>query len=438
MDNQYTIQFNPKLPKLSKNEQAVLKLLVEAGRLIAPIFAEQEKLFEENGSFYPKGTSKAEIDQAIKENPAILSPYTVVEKIDGKIVAIPYHIKYAQLLKPVIEKLNRASRITDSREFSRFLRLQAKALLEGTYEAAIAASIKTKTYILDVYIIPVEHNDDAVFFAKAAYQAWVGVLDIEGTQRLNSYKSTVLSVSRRSLLPHERIDSPHPVKTKTIDEVLLAGFVAKSKFVGLIVPMNFALVAKYGSEFTIFNQVNNLRLKEQILPTFKKIFSPAFRKEFTIEDLRRGSLRYVALHELAHNYLYYKNATQNLQDLFAVIYELAATLLGMRIAGSLLLQERINNKQLESMIVAFMARSVDLTRQSEKNSTMINYAIGGTIFINFMLESGALKQKGGITIANFMKIFVSVHELSYIVEHLLASGTRQEAETFINKYGQIS
>src|SRR3989338_8992111 len=98
-NNQPLIEFNPKLPKLSKNEKDVLKLLVEAGRLIVPLYLEQEKQVKTT-------IGKEEIEQAGKKDPSVLSPYTVVEKKDGKLVATPYHIKYEKFLKPIADKLN--------------------------------------------------------------------------------------------------------------------------------------------------------------------------------------------------------------------------------------------------------------------------------------------------------------------------------------------
>lgn len=430
------IEFKPKLPKLSKNESKVLQFLVEAGRLVTPLYQLQENKQFLGANFYPPDATKEEIQKAAEQEPLLLSPYTVIERIDGKLVAIPYHIKYKDLLKPIAAKLDQASGLTDSKEFSRLLKLQAKALLDGSYEDAISASIKTEAYVLDIYIGPLNYFS-RIFAGKAAYQAWVGVLDIEGTKRLNSYKKVVFNASRKALGANYRVENFDNVKAKTIDEVLLSGLMARSRFVGLSLPMDTDWIEKYGSEVTIFNQANNLRLEKQIIPTFNNIFSPAFKEGFSSEDLRRASLRYVALHELAHNYLYYKDSAKNLQNLYPVIYELTATLLGMRIAGSLLLKDRITSKQLESMIVAFVSRSFDLIKKSKENKFMINYALGGAIFINFMLESGAIKQKGGIAITNFAKIFLSLHELSYMLERLLSSGTKEDAEVLIEKYGQV-
>lgn len=420
------IEFNPKLPRLSESEKKVLKLLVEAGELIAPLYLEQEK--------QAKLVSQEEMEKSAKGDPNILSPYTVVEKINGQLTAIPYHIKYAKHLKPIAEKLGEASKITDSKEFARFLKLQAKALIDGSYEEAIAAGLKMKPYILDIQIGPVSYYlDDRIFHGKAPYQAWVGAMDTEGTKRLNNYKTIVLG-TRRKTLSGERIDNYEKVKARVDDVILFSGFMARMKFVGINLPMDFNFVEKYGSQITLFNQPNDLRLKEQIMPAFNSIFPKEFIEEYTHEDLRRGYLRAVALHELAHSFLYYKHAFENLKDLFSTIYELTATVLGMRLAGSLLLKERITEKMLESMIVTFLCRSFHYMRQGRVNNPMINYVLGGAIFVNFMLENGALKMFKGMLVVNFMKIFVSLHELSGTLEFLLSSGTYKEAENFIKKY----
>lgn len=422
------IEFNPKLPKLSANEKAVLKLLVEAGRLIAPIYLEQGE--------DAKKVNKDEIDKAAKNSPELISPYTTVEKINGKLIATPYHIKYAKFLTAVAEKLVEASDLTDNKEFGKALKIQAQTLLDGSYDRATIAWLDLKPYILDISIGPLTHFDDRLFFSKASYHAWVGVIDIEGTNRLNNYKSITLSARRKVLVPKEWVN-PAKIKAKVLDVVLFSGIMANTKFVGLNLPVNIDIIEKYGTEVTLFNQPNDLRLNEQILPSFNKIFSEGFKQGFSKEDLRRGYLRCVALHELAHSYLNYKNSAKNLQDLFTCIHELAATILGLRMAGSLLLKDRITNKQLESMITAFISRSFYLMEKSKNNGFMINYILGGTIFINFMLESGAIKQSNNLVTTNFTKVFVSLHELSYILESLLSTGTRKDAESFIEKYTHI-
>lgn len=90
------------------------------------------------------------------------------------------------------------------------------------------------------------------------------------------------------------------------------------------------------------------------------------------------------------------------------------------------------------MIVAFVCRSFDLIEKSKHDKSISKYALGGVLFINYMLKSGAIKEKGGMAIPNFTKIFLSLHELSYIMERLLSSGTKEDVEAFIKRYGQLN
>lgn len=424
-DNLPLIKFNPKLPRLSEGEKKVLKLFVEAAELIAPLYLEQEK--------DAKKVSREEIEKAAKNDSSLLSPYTVIEKINGELLATPYHIRYAKFLEPIAEKLNTASNITLNSGFKKALKLQAKALLDGSYEEAVIAWLKMKPYILDISIGPLNHFDDRLFFAKASYYAWVGVIDIEGTKRLNNYKSVILTTRRKAILPKERIDV-NQVKARVVDVLAYAGLMARTKFTGINLPMDLKIVENYGTEIILFNQPNDVRMQEQIIPTFEKIFSPEFKKGFSREDLRRGYLRIVAMHEFAHSYLYYKHAEENLQDLFVCIYELAANMLGFRLAGSLLLKDRINNKQLESMIVAFICRYYYLNEERKTNKLMVNYGLAASLFMGFLFESGALKEFNGLIILNFTKVFLSIQELSFMLEDLLAHGTRKDGESFIMKY----
>ncbi len=434
-DNRFLLQFNPKLPNLSKNEKAVLDLLIKAAELIAPIYKLQENQDFPGANFYPHDATKEELEKAAEKNPQILSPYTIVERKDRELVAVPYHIKYADLLKPVAIKLEEAANISENKEFKRVLRLRAEALLNGSYEEATIAWLSIKPYILDISIGPDDYFDDQLLFVKHSYQAWVGILDAEGTERLNNYKSTILAARRQGLIPTERVNNYDQIKAKVLDTILFVGLMAKTKFPGLNYPIDVGIVEKYGSEITLFNQPNNLMVQEEVLPVFEKVFSKEFKEGYSLEDLRRGNLRFTAMHELAHSYLYYRHASERLEDLFRPIYELAANILGLRLAGSLLLKDRISSKQLESMIVALLSRSLHLVENKKRiDKSLAEYILGSRIFINFLIEAGALKTSNGMAVPNFMKIFVALQGLSHILERLLSAGSRDEAETFIKTY----
>ncbi len=431
------IEFHFELPKLSKNERQVLDLLAKAGRLIVPLYKLQEDEKYPGANFYPHDATKEEIEKAATKNPQILSPYTIVERVEGKLVAVPYHQKYAEYLKPISDKLLEAAKLCQNREFKKGLVIQAEALMSGTYEAAFSYWMQAKPYILDISIGPNDYFDDHLFSVKMSYQAWVGVVDKDQTKKLIGYKDLILSTRRKAVMSSEIIEgNKDAVGCKVIDAVLFSGLIARTTFVGVNHPIDQNIKRKTGSEVILFKQANTLRVKEQILPTFKRIFSEGFRQGFDEEDLRRGEYSYVALHELAHSYLNYKNAT-NLRNLLPVIEELAATALGMRVGGSLLLRDLITTKRLKSMLIAYLCRSIYLEENKGTNKSLHNHTVGGAIFINYMLESGALKQSKGLAIPNFTKMFISLHDLSVILEKLLSFGTKKDAEKFVAKYKNV-
>lgn len=429
--------FKPTLTLLSENENQVLELLVEAGKLIVPIYITQENHDQLGANFYPKGISKEEIEKVAKKDPKIFSPYTVVERINDKLVAIPYHVKYANLLKPIADKLIEAAKVTDNKEFARRLLIQAKALLDGSYDKATIAWMKMKPYILDINIGPVERYDDKLFFTKTSYQAWVGVMDEGTTKRARQFRDIILSARKHSLMSSEQVDFYDKVQIRVDDLLLFSGLIARTVFLGVDVPNDPNLMEKYGSEITIFNQANEYRFKHEVLPAFNRIFSVSFRKLFSIKDIELGTLYSTVLHELGHVYLRYRDSEKRLKDLFPIIDELSAYVTGLKVGGYLLLKDVTNTKQLESMMVAFLARSFEMVLYEKDNRSKYHYMLGGAIFINYLFENGAIQEKGGVSWPNFTKMFFSLSELAVILDRILSCGTRADAESFIKKYGNI-
>lgn len=64
--------------------------------------------------------------------------------------------------------------------------------------------------------------------------------------------------------------------------------------------------------------------------------------------------------------------------------------------------------------------------------------IGGAIFVNYLFEYGAIQEKGGVSWLNFTKMFFSLSELAAILDRILSDGTREDAEVFIKKYGNVN
>ncbi len=432
------IEFNSDLSTLSKSEKKVISLLTEAAKLVDKIYEQQENPDFLGANFYPHDVTKEELEKTAKTNPEILDPYTVVERKEGQLVTTPYHEKYQDLLKPIADKLLEAAIATEDKNFKVCLELQAKALLDGSYvEATIAWMKPSKPYVIDFLIGPIERYDDKLFFVKTAYQCWVGIIEKKDTEDADRYKQIILNTRRKALTYSEKVDYFDKIQVRVDNLVIFSGLIARTLFVGVNLPNDPNLIEKYGSEVTIFKQVNQKRLQDEILPTFNKVFSPEFKKLFSAQDLEEGSLYSTALHELAHAYLRYKDSEKRLGDLFPIIDELAATVLGIKVCGSLILKDIMSEKQLESIMIAYMSNRLYLVLKEKDNKSIAHYTSGGALFINFLIDSGAVKVANGISWPNFMKMFVSLDELASILERILSQGTREDAQKFIERYGDL-
>src|SRR3989344_8677331 len=104
--------------ELSSKEKVLFRKLIKAAELIAPIYLKQKNDKYPGANFYPKDATKEEIQKAAEDNPLILNPYTMVERDRlGKLIAIPYHIKFQKELKPVAKVLKEEAALPENQNF---------------------------------------------------------------------------------------------------------------------------------------------------------------------------------------------------------------------------------------------------------------------------------------------------------------------------------
>jgi hypothetical protein len=221
---------------LSDREKALLRKLLEVGRLTDEIFWRQswhgnlelrERMVRERGEddpvrrfffmqmgpydrladdepfldvppkpkgagFYPPDMTKAEFETWINEHPAdreaFLSPYTLIERRDGRLVAIPYHEAYRPQVEAIAAALREAADLADNASFAKYLRSKAKAILTDEYFETDVDWIDVAGSRFDLVFGPFEVYEDALNNLKAGYEASVEIVDLEESARLDVYK----------------------------------------------------------------------------------------------------------------------------------------------------------------------------------------------------------------------------------------------------------
>jgi hypothetical protein len=432
-------RFNVDTRGLSAKEKIVLKKLILAAELIAPLYTKQKNDKYPGANFYPHGVSREEILKAAKKNPAIMSPYTFVGRNEeGNLTAVPFHVKFKKELEGVAKVLKEASHFCQDKKLKNYLIRRAKDLLTDNYDKSNILWLKTEHSKIGFVIGSFDRYLDKLFFKKRAFMAWVGILDTKQTKCTERLKTMALS-SERKYLPGAKKTKIHQVKVRVEDTALFSGLITDFMFVSNNLPSSadLHLIKKYGTLFTIFSPSTRRRFERQILPIFKIIFEKDIQKKYPREELYRAFFRSNILHETSHSLMRYEDATVRLQEFFPFLDEIYTEILGVKIYGSLLLKGVVTQKDLEAFLIVYICQHLQWVNSVSKQTHIVHYATGGAISLNFLLEAKALKKKGNFFWPDFGKLFICIDQLSHILEYYLALGNYNEVKEFIKKYGSF-
>lgn len=423
----------------SQVERAIFDKLIKAAELIAPLYSAQKNEKYSGANFYPHDVSREKIEKEAEKNPAILNPYTFVERRKGNsLEAIPFHLKFRKDLKPIVRLLEEAARLSEDKNFGHYLKSRAQSLLDGDYEKSEIVWLKNEVFLpkFSLVIGPIERYLDKLFFKKCAYQAWVGILNEEKTKQAQTMKEMILSSQRKVLPQTKKVELPK-LRIRIDETAIFSGLIADFMFTGTNLPNDVHLMRKYGSNLTIFNTSLAVKFEKDQMPVFRAVFSQKFQKAYSMAELYEGSLRCILLHEIAHSLIRYKDAEKRLKELFPVFDEILAYILGIRSCGSLLLKGVLSQKELEAILIMHICRNFTWWQDLSKNPEVKDYALGAAIAMNFFLKEKAIKIKNGISWPDFTKMFICIDELSRILEHYIALGSYQEARDFVRSYGSF-
>jgi hypothetical protein len=203
----------------------------ETGRLAHYLFVNGSRydLFEANTpfvgtepippgrAFYPADLTRNEIETYVKQHPnekaALYSPTTLVRRDGDKLKAIPYHVAFAEFLKPATDALHRAAALSNDAAFAGFLRKRADALLSDDYYPSDIAWLNLKSPRIDIIFAPYETYDDELLGLKATYGAAILIRNDVASQKLELFQRYVADIQDALPLAAEDRPSKHGLAT---------------------------------------------------------------------------------------------------------------------------------------------------------------------------------------------------------------------------------
>ena len=155
--------------------------------------------------FYPADMTKAEFEKWITNHPedkdAFTSGYTVIRRTDdGGLKAVPYHIEYAEYLKPAATLMREAAALSENTNLTTFLNLRAEAFLSDEYFKSEMAWMDLDGPI-EIAIGPYEVYDDGLFAYKTAYESFVTVKNPDESAALAKYKDFLVDMEKNLPVP---------------------------------------------------------------------------------------------------------------------------------------------------------------------------------------------------------------------------------------------
>jgi hypothetical protein len=252
--------------------------------------------------FYPEDLAAADFHAWIEAHPddraRFESLYTLIRRDGERLVAVPYSRAFAEWLEPCAARLREAAALTQSQSLRTFLRSRADALLSDDYYQSDKDWMDLDS-LVEVTIGPYETYEDELLGLKASFEAVVTVSDPEASAKLAKYKG---------LLPEMEQNLPIPDDVKTVrgsespirvvDLVFSSGDARKAvQTIAFNLPNDERVRAEKGAKKVLLRNVIETKFERIMRPIADRILDPAQLQYLSAEAFFNETL----FHELSHS-----------------------------------------------------------------------------------------------------------------------------------------
>ncbi|MGK7296543.1 MAG: dipeptidyl-peptidase 3 family protein, partial [Candidatus Wenzhouxiangella sp. M2_3B_020] len=334
----HPVELKAGLDHLSADQREMLRLMIEAGRIMDALFWRQSfgdpepllsALDDEavrdfarinygpwdrlNGNepflsgygekppgaqFYPADMSRDEYREW--EHPDKNNPYSLVRRdADGNLVLVPYHQAFGAPLIRAADLLREAAELAESDAFAEYLRLRADALTSGDYRASDMAWMDVRDNDIELVIGPIESYEDQLFGTRTAFEAFVLIKDRAWSKRLARFAALLPELQRGLPVPDEyKAEEPGTdADLNAYDAIYYAGDAnAGAKTIAINLPNDERVQLEKGTR--------RLQLKNAMRAKFDAILVPI--AELLIAEDQQDDITFdaffanVMFHEVAH------------------------------------------------------------------------------------------------------------------------------------------
>ena len=410
-------------------------------------FINKAELKPAGANFYPADMTKEEFEAHIKANPAdkeaFTSLFTVINRKDGKLVAVPFPEAYKADLEKAAQYLKDAAQLIDNPSLKKYLLSRADAFFSNDYYQSDVDWMDLKDSKIEIVIGPYEVYEDALYNYKAAYEAYISIVDPVESNKLSKIAKYLDDLERN-----------HPVDNKyknfkrgasspilVVNQVYVGGQgKAGVQTTAFNLPNDENVREKKGSKKIMLKNVSDAKFNKSLLPIASRVLSPEDFKLVSFE----AYFDFVLMHEVSHG-LGPGNIVVNgvkttvgkeMKELSSSIEEAKADILGVYNC-EYLTSKGIFPKELEKTLMpSYLAGCF----RSIRFGVTEDHAIGTLIQMNFLMEKGGFvyNDSTGTFHVDPDKIKGAVKQLAKELLEIEGSGDYARAKVLIEKYGKPS
>ena len=260
-------------------------------------------------ALYPGDLTQAEIEKYVATHPeqksAIYNQESLLMRDGSALTAVPYHIAFAEFLKPAADDLRQAAKLSDNPQFAKFLNLRADALLTDDYYASDLAWLDLHDPKFDLILAPYETYLDNLLGVRTSYGAAVLIRNEAESKKLEVFRKYVADLQKA--LPLAAQDLPSKTGHVTPMEVMDAPFRTGDLLHGYQavadnLPNDARVHEKKGSKKIFFKNFMDARVDVVILPIAKRLLREDQAERASGNGYLASALAHEISHELGPNY----------------------------------------------------------------------------------------------------------------------------------------
>ncbi len=348
--------------------------------------------------FYPEDMTKGEFEARLQGHPGLREEFekinTLIRRIDGTPVAIPFERVYLDELTAAARALQDAAALVDNTSLRRYLSLRAEALLKGDFYASELAWLDLKGNAIDVVIGPIETYDDALLGMKASYEGAAMLKDAKQSRALDVYKQNLEGMAQA--LPVEARFRKANTGTGNVLEIVnivrfSGDFNAGIKTIAASLPNDERVIQEKGAKKQIYKNVLEAKFDAILQPIGRLFLSRKDQPKVTRDAFVTNTLLHELSHTLGVDYVAGKGdltVRKALKERYSAIEEAKADVVGIFIVQYLHAKEILTDDEADENYVTYLAGLF----RSVRFGTAEAHGQGTAVQINFLLREGGIER----------------------------------------------